>query len=206
MMKITILRGTSGLTLVELMIVLVLSLLLMAAVYLTYQTHHVHSISQERVLTAQQDLRAIIDLLERDIRNAGCDPAHPQLGLVGIAVSSGVFPALNVTRLGLSMDLNGDRNTTGIDEVVSYIWDHSTRTLTRNGRVLADGVTNLTFINSTNGVDLTPASGVGLGSDASRVKVIEITLEVRSDKPDPDTGDYITRTFTREVYGRNLGL
>ncbi|HNU75865.1 MAG TPA: prepilin-type N-terminal cleavage/methylation domain-containing protein [Deltaproteobacteria bacterium] len=206
MMNKTILHDKSGLTLVELMIVMVLSLLLMAAVYLAYQAHHIHSLSQEQVLTAQQDLRAVMDILERDIRNAGCDPADPPMNLVGISTTSGAFPSSNVTKLGLSMDLDGDSNTTGVDEVVSYIWNHSTGELTRNGRVLANGVTNLTFTYSSSGADKTPATNSQLGAAASEVRTIEITLEVRSDKPDPDTGKYITRTFTREVKGRNLGL
>lgn len=205
MMNKTILHDKSGLTLVELMIVMVLSLLLMAAVYLAYQAHHIHSLSQEQVLTAQQDLRAVMDILERDIRNAGCDPADPPMNLVGISTTSGAFPSSNVTKLGLSMDLDGDSNTTGVDEVVSYIWNHSTGELTRNGRVLANGVTNLTFTYSSSGLirlrQQQPARAA-----ASEVRTIEITLEVRSDKPDPDTGKYITRTFTREVKGRNLGL
>ncbi|HNY64516.1 MAG TPA: prepilin-type N-terminal cleavage/methylation domain-containing protein [Deltaproteobacteria bacterium] len=64
----------SGLTLVELMIVLVLSLLLAAAVYITSQAHRQTSIEQHTVMTLQQDLRAVIDMMEIDLHNAGCDP------------------------------------------------------------------------------------------------------------------------------------
>ena len=201
-----LLGNNKGLTLVELMIVLVLSLLLMSAVYLTYQVQHRESNVQHQVSAIQQDLRAVMDIMERDIRNAGCDPGEPQMGLVGIASSTGAFPAANETRLGLSMDLDGDGVISGSDEVISYIWHQDTRMLERNGRDIAGNITNLTLTYSSGGLDLTPASGNQLGANAANVRVIDITLQTRSEDPDPQTGNYLTRTFTRRVKGRNLGL
>ena len=201
-----LLSDNRGLTLVELMVVLVLSLLLMAAVYLSYQVQPRESNVQHEVSAIQQDLRAVIDIMERDIRNAGCDPSEPPIGLIGIVSTSGAFPASNETKLGLRMDLDGDGVVSGSDEIVSYIWYQDTRRLERNGQTLAENITNLTFVYSSSGVDLTPASGTQLGADAADVRVVEITLQTRSDEPDPETGNYLTRTFTRRVKGRNLGL
>ncbi|HOO36702.1 MAG TPA: prepilin-type N-terminal cleavage/methylation domain-containing protein [Deltaproteobacteria bacterium] len=201
-----LLSDNRGLTLVELMVVLVLSLLLMAAVYLSYQVQHRESNVQHEVSAIQQDLRAVMDIMERDIRNAGCDPSEPPIGLIGIVSTSGAFPASNETRLGLRMDLDGDGVVSGSDEIVSYIWHHDTRRLERNGQNLAENITNLTLIYTSSGANLTPASGTQLGADAADVRVIDITLQTRSDERDPETGSYLTRTFTRRVKGRNLGL
>lgn len=198
--------NNTGLTLVELMIVLVLSLLLMSAVYLTYQVQHRESRVQHQVSAIQQDLRAVMDIMERDIRNAGCDPSEPPAGIVGIANTSGAFPASNMTILALGMDLDGDGAASGSNEIVSYIWRNDTGILARNGQNLAGNITNLTFTYTSGGTDLTPASGVQLGANAANVRVIDITLQTRSENQDPETGNFLTRTFTRRVNGRNLGL
>jgi prepilin-type N-terminal cleavage/methylation domain-containing protein len=68
-------RGdSSGFTLLELMIVLVLSLILMAAVYLATQSTRQTNNEQQQIMALQQDLRAVMDILEKDIHNCGCAP------------------------------------------------------------------------------------------------------------------------------------
>ena len=81
----------TGVTLVELMIVLVLSLLLMAAVYLTYQLQHASGQSQTQVVATQQDLRAAMDIISVDIMNSGANPDYSvtKLELQGIVNTSG---------------------------------------------------------------------------------------------------------------------
>lgn len=199
--------NSNGLTLVELMIVLVLSMLLMTAVYLAYQVQHRESTVQHQVTAMQQDLRAVLDIMERDIRNAGCNPHYPQITLVGIASSSGVFPSQNVTKLGLNMDIDGDGTISGSDESVSYEWHHNTKILERNHLELAGNIESMLIAYyDSGGTDITPASGTQLGSNAADVRVIDITLETRSEDRDPETGNYLTRSFNRMVRGRNLGL
>jgi prepilin-type N-terminal cleavage/methylation domain-containing protein len=201
-----LLSDNNGLTLVELMIVMVLSILLMSAVYLIYQLQHRESNVQHQVSAIQQDLRSVMDIMERDIRNAGCDPSEPPIGLIGIVSTSGAFPASNETKLGLRMDLDGDGVVSGSDEVISYIWHHNTGKLERNGRDIAGNITNLVLTYTSGGTDLTPASGVQLGADAADVRVIDITVQTRSEDRDPETGNFLTRSFTRKIKGRNLGL
>lgn len=65
---------SSGLTLVELMIVLVLSMVLMSAVYISTQASRSTRNDQYNIMALQQDLRAVMDIMEIDIHNAGCDP------------------------------------------------------------------------------------------------------------------------------------
>ena len=70
-MKPGVLIDDRGLTLVELMIVLVLSSVLMLAVFLSYQTQTRTGLGQYQVAAMQQDLRAVTDIIENDIRTAG---------------------------------------------------------------------------------------------------------------------------------------
>jgi prepilin-type N-terminal cleavage/methylation domain-containing protein len=67
-------KDNTGITLVELMIVLVLSLLLMSAAYMAYQAQNVSGNVQHQIATLQQDLRAVLDIMEKDIRAVIRDP------------------------------------------------------------------------------------------------------------------------------------
>ncbi len=67
-------RSQNGLTLVELMVAMVLSLVLMAAVYMAYQVQHKTTTEQMRFASAQQDLRAIMNLIGTDLKLAGMRP------------------------------------------------------------------------------------------------------------------------------------
>ncbi|HPC47814.1 MAG TPA: prepilin-type N-terminal cleavage/methylation domain-containing protein, partial [Deltaproteobacteria bacterium] len=63
MRMVSYISDTKGLTLVELMIVLVLSILLMGAVYMTFQLQHSSSRSQMEVSAVQNDIRVAIDIM-----------------------------------------------------------------------------------------------------------------------------------------------
>ena len=143
----------TGVTLVELMIVLVLSLLLMAAVYLTYQLQHASGQSQTQVVATQQDLRAAMDIISVDIMNSGANPDYSvtKLELQGIVNTSGA------SSLELVMDLNSNGTTNGVsdvgEDVIYNLQGASFTTLTRtcfnpNGniiQVIANNVTQLAF-------------------------------------------------------------
>lgn len=177
----------AGVTLVELMIALVLSMLVMAAVYMAYQTQHKSSYMEYKVITMQQDLRAAINMMERDIRMAGCNPA--MTSTAGIMASGSTS-----TTIFVSMDLNGDGDTADTDEQVTYSLNGTD--LMRNSNVIAENVTTLgfTYLDDNNNI-VSPSSG--------NVKSVIVKIVTRSDQVDPDTGNYLTRTLTRRVYRRN---
>jgi prepilin-type N-terminal cleavage/methylation domain-containing protein len=64
----------SGFTLIELMIVIVLSLVLTGAMYLSIQSGRQTSNDQYQIMSLQQELRAVMDMIELDIHDIGCDP------------------------------------------------------------------------------------------------------------------------------------
>ncbi len=183
----TCVADKSGVTLVELMIALVLSMLVMAAVYMAYQTQYKSSHMEYKVITMQQDLRAAMDMMEKDIRMAGCDPA--------MSSTAGIIPSgSSSSSIFVSMDLNGDGDTADADEQVTYSMNGTD--LLRNSQIIATNVTTLgfTYLDDNNN-SVSPSSG--------NVKSVVVTIVTRSDQPDPDTGKYITRTLTRRIYRRN---
>ncbi|MGO9147201.1 MAG: PilW family protein [Desulfomonilia bacterium] len=210
----------TGVTLVELMIVLVLSLLLMAAVYLTYQLQHASGQSQTQVVATQQDLRAAMDIISVDIMNSGANPDYPvtKQQLQGIVNTSGQ------NTLTLVMDLNGNGNTTDGGENVTYQLNVDNlnpknkdlvRIDTNNAnptQPIANNVTQLafTYLDSTY-TPIVPAgpqslldpAGTLTNSQAQSVKFIRVAITKNSDQVDPQTHQYVTRHLQRTVCIRN---
>jgi len=67
------LKGNRGISLVEVMIALVLTGIMATAVMRLFATQHENYLVQDRVVSAQQNARAIIDALVRHVRMAGYD-------------------------------------------------------------------------------------------------------------------------------------
>lgn len=178
--------NNKGVTLVELMVVLVISAFLMAVVYTAYLTQHKIGHVQHQVVTMQQDIRASIDIMERDIRMAGCDPT-------GNTTAGILTWTANI--LGITMDID-ESGTIDAGEQATYSMAQST--LFRNGQSLAVNVTSLglAYLDS----DDNPAGTV------NDIRSVVLNIVVRSEQTDPDTGQPITRTLARRVRCRNLGL
>jgi len=203
---LTAVWNESGLTLVELMIVLVLSLFLMAAVYLTFQVQKGTSDTQHEVVAVQQDVRALMDIMARDIRMAGCDPTmNSNAGLLAAQCSS--------TGIGFTMDLNDDGDTADADEQVRYTYAGTVLTRTVGG-VATELTTratdfSLAFLDANNAV-IVPTGPGGVLQDTEAevrsVRSVRVTLQLQSAKKDPDINDFIRRTMTRQLKMRNLGL
>jgi prepilin-type N-terminal cleavage/methylation domain-containing protein len=196
-----IIRGEQGLTLIELMIVLILSLFLMASAYLTFQVQKRTGDVQQEVAAVQQDTRAVLDIMAKDVRQAGCDPM--MTGTPGMDAAQ-----CGPTQMSFSMDLNGDGDTADDDELVTYVAGGTS--LTRNGVALSDRVTAfaLTYYDADNAI-VTPTGGGGASmttAEAKSVRSVRVSLTLQSQKMDPDLNDFIRRTMTRELRMRNLGL
>jgi len=65
------LRGSKGLSLVELLVALVVSMILVAAVYRTFMSQQKTYMVQEQVVDMQQNVRSAISRMMREIRMAG---------------------------------------------------------------------------------------------------------------------------------------
>lgn len=68
-------KNNIGLTLIELMIAMAISILVMASIYQVFRTHQKAQVTQQLVVEMQQNARAALTLMKREIRMAGYKPA-----------------------------------------------------------------------------------------------------------------------------------
>jgi type IV pilus assembly protein PilW len=226
-----LIQNNKGVTLVELMIVLVLSLLLMAAVYLTYQLQQASAQSQTQVVATQQDLRAAMDIISVDIMNSGANPdysvtkqqiqgiANTTQATNGVVNTSGIGGTSSnaTTGLELVMDLNGNGTTNGptdIGEDVIYSLQPTSPTeanlirtcVNPSGnitQVLVDNVTKLTFTYFDSTYTSIGPAGTLTNAQAQSVKFIRVDITKNSDQVDPQTHQYVTRHLQRTICIRN---
>ncbi len=190
-----IIRTDRGITLVEIIVVLAISALLLVAVYAGYLVQHKTSNVQHQIMTIQQDLRALADIMERDIRMSGCDPT-------GYSTAGIIVGGTNANALFVSMDLDGDGDTGDTDEQAAYA--RNSTTVTRNGQSLVQGITTMGFIYlDGNNAAIAPPITSG---NVDNIRTVRITLWIQSEQRDPDTGQFLTRTLSRRVRCRNLGF
>lgn len=109
----------SGLTLIELMMAVAISLILIASLYSAYLSQQRSKIAQDQVTEMQRNARAALEMMTAEIRMAGFDPN----GTSGAGIVAATKGRLQFTR-----DLNdngagnapGDGDTNDANENVTY--------------------------------------------------------------------------------------
>ena len=117
-----------GFTLIEVLIVLVVSGIIMTGIYSAFQTQQDSYLAQEQVAEMQQNLRAGLYIMTKELRMAGYDgdnhTSHSSCNLYvpgtpGSAVAPGIL-AVTATQLDFSIDLDGNGDCAGTGENLSY--------------------------------------------------------------------------------------
>ena len=179
----TITNSNKGFTLIEMMVALAVTSILLAGIYTTYITQLKSHLTQQLLVEMQQSMRGSMQLMEREIRMAGYDPARTAgAGIVTMLANSFRF----------TMDLNGDGDlvdpVTGNpdpNEDVRY----GINTLGSLGRETggAGGLQPLAeFTDALNFVYLDAGGGVVTNPmNASTVKSVQVTIVTRSSQNVP---------------------
>jgi len=100
-----------GFTLLELVIAMFLTVIVSTAIYMAYNSQHKSYTVQEQVSAMQQNLRAAMYYMQKDIRMAGCDPA---LKAGGGGQAGAEIMTANVAELEFTMDITGGEGD-GVD-------------------------------------------------------------------------------------------
>jgi type IV pilus assembly protein PilW len=89
----------SGFTLIELMITMLISAIVIAGIYSAYTNQMASYNIQEEVAVVQQNIRAAMMIMVRDIREAGCDPTE--------SLNAGIVTA-TMGQIRFTRDMAGD--------------------------------------------------------------------------------------------------
>jgi len=139
---------SKGFTLVEILFAIAIGLILMGAIYIAVQSGQRSSVAIEAKTTAQQDVRAALELMALEIGMAsynptytaniwttGCNVATANNTYKGIQFVAGNTLANAIT---VTMDIRGNvANTDGegvlddANEIISYVYDAANQRITR---------------------------------------------------------------------------
>lgn len=194
-----------GFSIIGLLISIALSSLLLVGVFNIYSVQNKTFIAQDQVIEMQENVRAAMDIMVRDIRMTGYDPTGA--GSIGIVFVDDALPSL---QFSADINENGVIGADEADEDITYSYDSGSLEIKRKGftndifRPLVGNIENLTF-------NYYDASGTLLPSpvNIAEIRSVEISITVRAGNSDPYYGSnsgYRTRTLTSRAYLRNLGL
>ena len=128
-------KKEQGFTLVELMIVLVLTSIAATGMYHSYQSFSISAEVEEQKTELNQNIRIAMNRMVRDFRMAGYDP---------LGTANAGFSSANLTDATFSMDLN-ETGTPGGVVTVTYQYDAPNKELDRNGISVVQNVSALEF-------------------------------------------------------------
>lgn len=181
-----------GFTLVELMITMVLAGIVTAVLATTYIMQQRSATAQEQVVEMQQNIRAGLAMLERDIRMAGFDPTSTVVG------SKDIITATTNT-LQLAQDLNGDGDIADTGEDLTYSLYVAADGVQKLGRedntggsgnqAVAENIDAIEFYYTMDDETQTTAPAA-----LSNIRSVQISILARAGRPDRDFTNTMTYT------------
>ena len=225
-----------GFTLVELLVAMAMAGIVIGAIYSTYKSQQDSYVAQTHVAEMQQNLRAALYVIGRDIRMAGFNPA-------GITDLAGFVPSLpdgdttdttNAENIAFTIDddANGAINTDDDDEQIAYriyedipndIYElQKSKVSTDEWLTVADNIEAIDFVYlDDNGDPVDPATVTNL----PLIRSVQISLVARTGRKDksfpgtpaffnqqddqifdPKTDNIRRRLLTTEIRCRNMGI
>ena len=194
----------AGFTLVELIITLLISMIIVGSIYTAFISQQHTYIVQEQVAEMQQNIRAALMLMGRDIRMAGYSPEGGSFGFVN-GDFNGTLVTTDSTNIAFTVDLDEDgtldttcEDTDGsgtIDmtdmEQIAYrlngadLERYSTTTGAVKWSDIAEGIEQIEFryLDSA-GVDLGDATGTIPSGSLNDIRSVQISILARAGQPD----------------------
>ncbi|PQP33112.1 hypothetical protein C6A36_00950 [Desulfobacteraceae bacterium SEEP-SAG10] len=221
--------SNQGFTIVELLVGMVVSLLAMGAVYSTFLSQHKSYLVQDQVSAMQQNLRAAMFYMQREIRMAGCDPLDT--GNFGITTAQALANSITFTEdiRGSAVGSPPDGTLQTAETIIySLTGGNLVRDVGGGNQVVAQNIDALDFVYLTGAsppVVLNPGGGDVPSGSESQIRSVEITIVARTGRgllPTIDNNTYFNqrgtqilgppnnnlsrRRLTTVIKCRNLGL
>ena len=212
------LRDQGGATLIEQLIALLIGSVLITCLYGYFRAELYHTIAVEAKTASLEDARGALDIIIRDLRNAGSWGSGSVPSEIGAAddpnndgdtVCNRVYAA-TATLIHVQMDLNGNGNCADNDprENIRYELAGPTSTcpgpniIRRNGDCL---VANIVPTVTGKVFSYYDAKGTDLGNAPPRdaIKRVKISFTVRVKNPDPKVTSNLASIVSSSVEFRN---
>jgi type IV pilus assembly protein PilW len=184
--------NNSGFTLLELLIVMAITGIVMAAVYSASKTQQDSYIAQEEVATMQQNVRSAMYYMERETRMAGCHPTQKSISPLPGIVTAGP------NTINFTLDIDDNSGTGNPDGDVNDPNENITYALAdndgdgdldfeRNSNLIAENIDALDFVyyDNSNPPAILDDDGTGnVVANINRIKSVEITIIARVGRDD----------------------
>jgi type IV pilus assembly protein PilW len=203
-----------GFSLTELLIAMVVGLIVLGAVYNLFTVENKQLGTEEVITEMQQNARAAMDILSREVRMAGYNPART------LTRCSGATPTASTTCVGIRVasantitftaDLNGngDLAQTSANPNETIVYDrYDSSGIYALGRA-SNGGAHEPAVEYLDLLSFTYLDAAGAATtDLASIRNIQITVRTIASKRDPsypNNGGYRTYTLTSRVAPRNL--
>ena len=211
-------HNSSGVTLIEQVVALLLGAIVISSLYEFYRAELFRTISQEAKTSTLEDARGALDIIVRDLRNAGswgAGSAPPERGGTDdpnndADTNCNRVYAASGAMVHVQMDLNGNGNCADTEprENIRYELTGPTSTcpgtniIRRNGDCL---VANVKIITAGKLFSYYDVTGADLGDSPSptAIKRIRVAFAVQVKNPDPRVGGNMTTTLSTSIELRN---
>jgi len=179
-----------GFTIVELLVAVAVSLLALGAIYSTFQSQHKSYLMQEEVAAMQQNIRAAMYHIQREIRMAGCDPT----GNAG----AGIVTA-NANSISFTEDVRGDADGSDPDGATNDPNESIAYALSDNNLVRDTGGGNQVVAENIDALDFVYIDANGSETAVlADIRSVEITIVAR-------TGRALRATKDNNLYKNQQG-
>jgi type IV pilus assembly protein PilW len=194
-----------GLTLVEILVALSISVVITAAIYQTFHVQQQSYVVQSEAAQMQQNLRAGMHMLTGELRSAGYNPTGDVTAgfVTQFAAPYNLFVinyATDDAIVAFTLDDDGDRMIDA-NEQIAYRYNSATKALERFDAVALGNQWQPLVIN-VDAVNFVYVDGNGaVTDDPAEFRFVEVTLLIRSDRP---THGYTNKAVYRNRHGKDL--
>jgi len=227
-----IIRQKKGFTLVEIIFALFIGILIMGAVYFSMVSGKKSSVALESKISAQQDVRAVLEIMAMEIAMASYNPNFVtgiwrDLGDCSSFSSNQSYKGIQVATansITIEMDI-GESGAVGDNpnEIIAYNYDTANQRLTRSTNCggaqaflgdVSGNPRSVRVINNTLNIPIfryydgqgNEIAAGSLPAAIPNIRRIEITLAVETEEIDPNTNQRRRMIYSTSVIPRNHAI
>jgi type IV pilus assembly protein PilW len=198
-----ILFRNKGFTLIELLVALVISSILVAALYRTFIRQQKTYTIQDQVADMQQNARAAMDIITRHVRMAGYDPQ--KTGNFGFQATDSDGRSTDSTNIAFTIDYN-ENGVLENNEQIAFKLDGLLlkKYVTGQWVTMAENMESLSFL-----YKMSDGTETSSPSNPANIRMVKATIKAKTSIQDPEYGSgggYRKRVLTSYIQVRNMGL